>query len=112
MKRYNIRVICASILGDADLIIQEDRNGEWVKYEDVKGMISESSLKGEIRKLRHEVKSLQQVIRIASTIESLEITGESVECNCVEMSKGIAAIKSINPYDNIWICPAHGYKRL
>ena len=42
----------------------EDPYGEWVKYEDVIDII-ELGLKDEIRKLRYEVKSLHQVIRIS-----------------------------------------------
>ncbi len=55
MKRYDI--ICSGFMS------LETNNGEWVRYRDIKPLLDSMSLKGEIRKLRQEMKSLQQVIR-------------------------------------------------
>lgn len=73
MKRYNHRptynhkVFLSRDPRDLDDIIIEDYehpDGEWIKYEDIK--VSESNLTGEIRKLRIEIKSLCQVVRMTN----------------------------------------------
>ena len=72
MKRYKIEPIYIKEI--------EHPDGKWVRYEDYKAeffriteiyedrireLKNENDLKPEIRKLRHEIRSLQQTIRIA-----------------------------------------------
>lgn len=88
MKRYNIRA-------DYDVAgygtyEKEDPDGEWVKYEDVRGMF-----------------------QYKDQLRSLGVMLESEACSCERESKERteAQMKAIGIITS-WICPVHGYKRL
>jgi len=63
--------------------------GDWIKFEDSKA----------------------EIFRISEIYENRirELEGKkSAECNCRKEYE----YRKSNPYQWIWICPAHGYKRL
>jgi len=65
--------------------LEEDPNGEWVKYEDA----------------QKEIDAAFQIGQELGRVGTLEV--QSVECNCIECAN--------NPHFDWWVCPAHGYKR-
>lgn len=86
MKRYNMKVgHKGSSVFTTIVTANEEPDGEWVRYEDVEGLA------------------------FTQNIEGVELECESVECNCGDMVER-ATGRAARPF--VWICPAHGYKRL
>jgi len=85
MKRYkwtHLFSISSKAFSGPVGYIKEDSEGEWVKWEDVKGI------------LQH--------------MKGYRLEPEGLKCNCFE--KAFIDDPKVMPAD-IWICPAHGYKR-
>ncbi len=64
----------------------EDLNGEWVKWEDVKG-----------------------ILQYKDQLKGYKLEAEGLKCNCEyesERREGFSSEELLS-----WICPAHGYKR-
>lgn len=88
MKRYNPRIVypidAIIDLDKCDTEFNEDPDGEWVRWEDIKGILQyKDQLKG----------------------YTLEPAG--LKCNCEEMAEG----EPLRIFPYFWICPVHGYKR-
>ena len=85
---------------DIDNVMVEDSNGEWIKWEDVKGILQyKDQLKG------YTICTCDNVSCTCGRpiIGSLEIKSK---CNCAEH---VYTDVPLGP--TTWICPAHGYKR-
>lgn len=91
MKRYRTNVSWTEFgsidrkpcCTDIKMDMVEDPNGEWVKWEDVMGW---------------DEQAIKEYWSTCHFIPGDHIK-DDYECNCKVMA------------DNIWICPAHGYKR-
>ena len=112
MKRYKYIMTAESCIDYENKGVmlgyfKDDSQGEWVKYEDVKGTRNEEYLKGYCKAVKQK--------DIAMTYRP---------CNCVDMVNEMNA-KTGKIWDDedvadhfpkqrkaIWICPAHGYKKL
>ncbi len=106
MKRYKIKVAIDAGYQRTFLDVEISPDGEWYRREDVEEVTND---KAEIRKLRHAVNGLMQTLRIAATSQGVNLELESVECNCEEMVER-ATGRAAKPF--VWMCLAHGYKRL
>ena len=78
--------------------LEEDPNGEWVRYEDAQA----------------EIGAAFQMGVVEWQGEALEV--QAIECNCNEHTglniETTDDVFNFNPPDvTCWICPAHGYKR-
>jgi hypothetical protein len=72
-------------------LVDENQQGEWVKWCDVESFIKE---------YQKESTYLDGVVF------------DGVECNCEEMFRTYTGPYPHPGYTKTWICPAHGYKKL
>lgn len=92
MKRYKQKVIFGIASQLYKVESYQHPQGEWVKYEDVKGLFQ---YKDQLRNL-------------GVTLES-----ENKECNCLREAEQPTGLRLRDRvcYD-CWICPVHGYKKI
>jgi len=101
MKRYKLMAIAVPPDKPTGAIVDhwkfkhiEASHGEWVKWEDIKG-----------------------ILQYKDQFKGFKLEGESPQCNCEEKAKAMQMGYSceIRGNDavliNSWFCPAHGYKR-
>ncbi len=108
MKRYNIMGKRRQGGAVYRIRVIEHPEGELVKYEDVKHIID----------IYEACEKTTSAFREAMAEDVLQLM-EKKGCNCAEKSLEISDIIGKAFEDgrctglcNIWICPAHGYKRL
>ena len=83
-------------------IMEEDPDGEWVRYEDARLRFAEGFKKGQLSVKRKNESGCVRIINDSDEIESLcglheelidryKLKSENVECNCAEKSLQAAA---------------------
>ena len=101
MKRYKLKMFAVSpqaagkpFLGLNEPIVDhfeprmvEDPEGEWVKYEDVKG-----------------------ILQYKDQLKGYTLAGSIPKCNCKEFMDLYEGRSGT--HHRSWICPAHGYKKI
>lgn len=96
MKRYRIHPGFDMARFQPALLMESD-DGEWVRFEDVE---------------EEKAAAVAQAI-IEISIYRANNSVDSVECNCADMSRDyINSGLKVGWLPKVWLCPAHGYKRL
>lgn len=140
MKRYRMEPYSDPSHTDVNVQANEDPNGAWVRWEDVKeieklGLQSHDGyvrIKGiatdmaaslhqvfdrDAATLRFKIKDCQPIIIdidmdvFEEFMRTHSMEPEGLKCNCEEMAKGKMAEYPHMLMEAWWICPAHGYKR-
>ena len=114
MKRYKFEYFAVSpiaagrkfagynmpVVDHYELKVEEDPNGEWVKWEDA----------NESLEARAHLVSEMAILATGYELQ-IKALNKPPECNCAKMlARAMASGKSAD-CSTEWICPAHGYKR-
>ena len=110
MKRYRLFGVIGATsnpLGKLPCEMIETEDGEWVKWEDIKGILQDKD--------QPKIVDIVNQFGLKLLKDLILIDGQQLKvavCNCEEEAhRDIPRYFRVAMLKDYWICPAHGYKK-